>query len=194
MQVMKRAFLLCPLFAFAALTSCMMPPPPTVGEPSMPFRRVPPAAGANRPARNLGEIDRVAQRVARETGKPLSVYVNENPNPRGSVASMYHEAWGGRIVVNPRSARQVPLNSWAFIFGHEFAHHVHHFGNRGHTDPEQELRADILGAEYAIRAGYDLMPYLRWMLASSRSFTRSHGSMQERAYAMARYFGVRGEL
>jgi hypothetical protein len=190
---MNRAFFLCPLFAFAALTSCVMPPPMT-GEPSMPLRRVPPAAVTNRPARNLEEIDQVAQRVARETGKPLSVYVNENPNPRSAMASMYHRAWGGRIVVNPRSARQVPLNSWAFIFGHEFAHHVHDFGHRGHTDPEQELRADILGAEYAIRAGYDLVPYLRWMLASSRSITRSHGSMHERAHAMARYFGVRGEL
>jgi hypothetical protein len=195
---MKRTSVLPLLLVAAGLSSCVMPSrPPEEREgsvPPPPRRILPPATGANRPARGLWEIDRVAQRVARATGKPLVVTVQENPESRSPVASMYHRVNGGRIVLNPRAARRIPLNAWAFIFGHEFAHHVHRFGNRGHTDPEQELRADILGAEYAMAAGYELVPYLRWMLANSGAYTRSHGSMHERAFAVARHFGVSREL
>jgi hypothetical protein len=197
---MKRTSVLPLLLVAAGLSSCVMPVPSRPPEereglaPPPPRRILPPATGANRPAKGLWEIDRVAQRVARATGKPLVVTVQENPESRSPVASMYHRVNGGRIVLNPRAARRIPLNAWAFIFGHEFAHHVHRFGNRGHTDPEQELRADILGAEYAMAAGYELVPYLRWMLANSGAYTRSHGSMHERAFAVARHFGVSREL
>jgi hypothetical protein len=193
---MRRASVIPLLLLVAGLSSCVMPPFPPAerGAPPVPPERLAPPAMASRPARGLWEIERVARRVARATGKPLAIAVAEHPTSRSPVASMYHRPDGGRILVNPRAAQRVPLNSWAFIFGHEFAHHVHRFGHRGHTDPEQELRADILGAEYAMAAGYELVPYLRWMLDHSSSVTRSHGSMQERAYAMARHFGVRGEL
>ena len=96
----------------------------------------------------------------------------------------------GVIRVHPRAATQIPPNSWAFIFGHEFAHQTQHFGQFGKTSPELELRADIIGAQYARKAGFDLAAHLGWILSCRNQYSSSHGDWHARAEATARHFGI----
>ncbi|MGC4014609.1 MAG: hypothetical protein QM755_08865 [Luteolibacter sp.] len=167
------------------LVSCAMPAqPPAAAHPAMrydPAKRLP---------RGLWEIDHVARQVASVAGRRVSGSVQQSFFENGPVASIQETSDGDRIVVNPRAAREIPLNAWAFIFGHEFAHQVYNFGHRGNTDPQQELRADIIGAKYAKEAGYKLVPYLHWMFSRRPDSSPSHGDLHWRAREMARYFEV----
>lgn len=173
---------------FMAMSSCTMAPSPPRGSGHYSqSHRVDPYL---RPARNIGEIDVVAHRVAAVAGRRIAGSVETSYTIKGPVASVQATPEGDRITVNPRAAREIPLNAWAFIFGHELAHQVHNFGHRGHTDPAQELRADIIGANYAKKAGYHLVPYLKWMFSRRASVTPTHGDFHERARAMARHFKV----
>jgi len=75
--MMKRTSALPLLLVAAGLSSCVMPVPSRPPEregvvPPPPRRILPPAIGANRPARGLWEIDRVAQRVGRGGAAPAS--------------------------------------------------------------------------------------------------------------------------
>ncbi|BCU75509.1 hypothetical protein llg_02240 [Luteolibacter sp. LG18] len=144
----------------------------------------------DRPAMGLGEIEGVAHRVARTSGLYVAGTIHQSYDTNGPLASIQAVSGGERISVNPRAAREVPLNAWAFIFGHEFAHQVYNFGHRGHTDPQQELRADIIGARYAMDAGYELRPYIRWMLSRPSHYTPSHGDLHWRAHELAKHYGV----
>ncbi|CAN5268846.1 hypothetical protein BH23VER1_BH23VER1_13070 [soil metagenome] len=101
----------------------------------------------------------------------------------------------GARYSGPSLVATVPANSWAFVFGHEFAHQIHGFGHRGGTDPDQESRADVIGAEYAMRAGCDLSAHLAWMLARRDHGSASHGFAHDRAWGLAARFGIpRGDL
>lgn len=167
------------------LPACVAPPARHVGHPGI-LRYDP----ANRPALGLWEIDQVAHQVAAVAGRRVSGSVQQSLFQEGPVASIQETSSGDRILVNPRAAREIPLNAWAFIFGHEFAHQVYNFGHRGNTDPQQERRADIIGAGYARSAGYKLVPYLHWMLSRRPDSSPSHGDLHWRAREMARYFKV----
>ncbi|MFD0892119.1 hypothetical protein KBB96_11880 [Luteolibacter ambystomatis] len=180
---MKGLILLLPVLLLA---SCAGPSPtPYAGHPGI-LRYDP----ANRPALGLWEIDHVARQVAAVAGRRISGSVQQSIFPNGPVASIQETSGGDRILVNPRAAREIPLNAWAFIFGHEFAHQVYNFGHRGNTNPQQELRADIIGAGYARTAGYKLVPYLHWMLSRRPDSSPSHGDLHWRAREMARHFKV----
>lgn len=146
-----------------------------------------------RPAFGLWEIDRVACMVARATCEQLQGTVNVANDTRAPFASMRGSADGGDILINPRAAVEVPPNTWAFVMGHEFAHRIHGFGYRYDTDPEQELRADIIGAKYAMDAGFDLPAHLAWILMRPDGWSGTHGSRHERAVQLAEHFGVSPE-
>jgi len=181
---MKRAALL----AVLGVPSCLVSPHPAVDAGFRPYlRRIEPV---DRPPHGLWEVDQVAHRVALASGRRISGMIEESLNPNGPVASIQAMPDGDRITVNPHAAREIPPNAWAFIFGHEFAHQVYDFGHRGHTDPAQELRADIIGAGYAKKAGYELVPYLHWMLSCHAKEDQSHGDLHERARALARHFRI----
>lgn len=196
LRTMSRIFrihLLIGLLGGLMLSSCSLrppSPPPKQGIEWYEWRGGP----LERRAREPRELDEIAHKVAAQCGRRLSAPVEISRWSRGPLASITYHGGGDRITVNPRAAKEVPLNSWAFIFGHELAHQVENFGRRGHTDPQQELRADIMGAEYATRAGYQLLPYLKWMLASSPMATSSHGDMHWRAREMGKHFGIADKL
>jgi hypothetical protein len=173
------------LLGAAMLASCAAPGPPLLRGSSYY-----PPLDSGHPPLEFWELDHIARRVAAVCGRELAGPVRSNGNPKGPVASI--QAIGGkdRITVNPRAAREIPPNAWAFIFGHEFAHQVHGFGHRGHTDPQQELRADILGARYAMDAGFSLETYLRWMLSRKPTSTESHGNLHTRARGLAKHYGI----
>jgi len=143
-----------------------------------------------RPPVGLWEIDRVASMVGKATGNRIRGRLTLNDDPNGPLARVRGRAGQGEIQINPRAARRIPPNSWAFIIGHEFAHQLGHLGTHGATTPERELQADIKGAEYARAAGFDLPAHLGWMFSQPTHGSYSHGDWHARAEATARHFGI----
>ncbi|MEO5916414.1 MAG: hypothetical protein ABIS50_19415 [Luteolibacter sp.] len=94
------------------------------------------------------------------------------------------------IYVHPVAATKVPPNTWAFLFGHEFAHFTESLGSHSATNPSNELKADIVGARYAMAAGYRIEAFLGWVLTEPDQQTASHGSLHQRVQAIAAHFGV----
>ena len=93
--------------------------------------------------------------------------------------------------INPRAAATIPPNSWAFIIGHEFAHRIHGIGQHGQTDPESEFQADVIGARYAMDAGFNLAAHIAWTLARiGNQWTPSHGSLHDRAGRLGQHYGI----
>lgn len=142
-----------------------------------------------RPPFSDWEIDRVASMVASTTGHPVSgsiVISEESP-----LASIRGPLDGGEILINPRAAATIPPNSWAFIIGHEFAHRSHNLGNHGQTNPELEFEADVVGARYAMDAGFDLAAHIAWTLThTANGWSPSHGSLHDRAERLGRRYGI----
>lgn len=135
------------------------------------------------------EIDRVASMVARATGlHPAGRIVVSDGVPLARISGPLE---AGEIHINPIAARTIPPNSWAFIIGHEFAHRTHGIGQQGRTSPEDEFRADVIGAQYATKAGFDLAAHIAWALArQSDHWSESHGSPHDRANRLGVWFGV----
>jgi hypothetical protein len=142
-----------------------------------------------RPPTGLDELDRVASMVAKASGGTVRGRIELGADP-GPTCRVRGSADDGTIQVNPRASQEIPPNSWAFIFGHEFAHQFHRFGPHGATSPEVELQADIYGAEYARKAGFDLAAHLGWMFSRRNHDSDSHGDWHGRAEATARHYGI----
>ncbi|MEI8313130.1 MAG: hypothetical protein WCH98_20465 [Verrucomicrobiota bacterium] len=138
----------------------------------------------------IWEIDRVASMVAKATGRKIRGKIYVSDQLQAPFASVCGPVIEGKIVVNPRAAVEVPPNSWAFVIGHEFAHQIYGFGSRSTTDPEQEFRADKIGAGYAIQAGFDLAAHVAWVLLRPDGGDALHGSRHERAFRLAAQFGI----
>ncbi|PAW75595.1 MAG: hypothetical protein B9S38_01060 [Verrucomicrobiia bacterium Tous-C4TDCM] len=94
------------------------------------------------------------------------------------------------ITLHPVAAQKVPPNTWAFLFGHEFAHLVESLGTHSATNPANDLKADIAGARYAMAAGYRIEAFLGWVLTEPDKQTDSHGSLEKRVKAISAHFGV----
>jgi hypothetical protein len=60
----------------------------------------------------------------------------------------------------------------------------------GYSPQEIELWADCIGAEYAIRAGFDLSAHLRWIFSRPDGGSTHHGSMHARALTLSHYIRV----
>jgi hypothetical protein len=140
----------------------------------------------------IEELDRVASMVARASGSKVRGNIELGPDP-GPICRIRGSAEEGTVQIHPLAAVQVPPNSWAFIFGHEFAHQLGSFGPHGSTTPELELQADIAGAGYARNAGFDLAAHLGWMFSHRNTYSDSHGEWHGRAEATARHFGISSE-
>jgi hypothetical protein len=137
----------------------------------------------------VGEIDRVASMVAKTTGQRVSgnVVVTEAT----ALASIGGPLENGEIRINPRAAATIPPNSWAFIIGHEFAHRTHELGLHGRTNPELEVQADVIGARYAMDAGFDLAAHIAWTLShTGNRWSPSHGSLHDRAERLGLHYGI----
>jgi hypothetical protein len=142
-----------------------------------------------RPPFGTWEIDRVASMVAKATGQSVSgtiIVSEESP-----LARIRGPLDGGEIQINPRAAVTIPPNSWAFIIGHEFAHRTNDLGSHGQTNPELEFQADLIGARYAMDAGFDLAAHIAWTLSrTGNRWTPSHGSLHDRAERLGQHYGI----
>jgi hypothetical protein len=94
------------------------------------------------------------------------------------------------ITIHPLAAKKVPPNTWAYLFGHEFAHLVEELGVHGKATPADELKADIAGARYAMAAGYRLDAFLGWVMTEPNQNTATHGDLHRRVQAIAKRYGI----
>jgi hypothetical protein len=142
-----------------------------------------------RPAANFGELQTIAGEVARASGRKINWHLRlgENPGPlvriRGTLADC-------TIFIHPIAAKKLPANTWAFLFGHEFAHLTEQLGVHTDTNPDVELKADIAGARFASAAGFRLEAFLGWVLTEPNKQTSSHGSLHRRVDQIAKRFGI----
>jgi len=142
-----------------------------------------------RPPLGLAELEQVASAVGITTGSAIHGRIVTGPET-GPLCGIRGSMEDGIIRVHPRAATQIPPNSWAFIFGHEFAHQTQHLAQHGATTPELELRADLVGADYARKAGFDLIAHLGWILSCRDHYSASNGYWHGRAQATAQHFGI----
>ncbi|MEO8615684.1 MAG: hypothetical protein ABI600_11130 [Luteolibacter sp.] len=142
-----------------------------------------------RPPTGFSELRAVAGAVAKATGRKIGWDLTPGKNP-GPLVSIGGGMGNCTISIHPVAARQVPPNTWAFLFGHEFAHLAEDLGDPSDTTPAKELRADIAGARYAMAAGYRLDAFLGWVLTEPDSSSNSHGSLRRRVQAIATHFGI----
>ncbi len=143
-----------------------------------------------RPALGVWEIDRVACMVARASGERIRgdiVVAHDGSVPFAGIRGPLD---GGQVVIHPRAAREVPPNSWAFIIGHEFAHRILDRAGPMWGSPELESQADILGARYAVAAGFDLAAHIAWTLSRPNGGSPTHGALHQRATVLGRNFGI----
>ena len=108
------------------------------------------------------------------------------------VASVTGVSLSGRITVNPRAAREIPPNSWAFILAHEIAHLT---DERAQESPRRDIvtaewNADEIGAGYALRGGFDLAAHLGWIFSRPDQWSPRHGGQYDRARRLATRYGV----
>lgn len=138
------------------------------------------------------ELDRVASMVAKASGFVVRGKLRVADHQDCPLARIQGSASSGIITVHPVAARDVPPNSWAFIFGHEFAHQTdpRARSSSGHSNPECERWADIVGAEYAVRGGFDVAAYAAWILSRPESVSQTHGSRHGRAMVLIEHFRI----
>lgn len=200
-----------PAFAFLALLafpSCAMEPVPAPGDSRGTQAQAgrPPAATKKtpapirrakdgrpdpryRPPANFAELQAVAGEVARATGRKINWRLQRG-SAQGPLITIRGTLDDCTITVHPVAARKVPPNTWAFLFGHEFAHLVEELGTHSATNPANELKADIAGARYAMAAGYRIEAFLGWVLTEPDKKTASHGSLEKRVQAISAHFRV----
>lgn len=142
-----------------------------------------------RPPANFAELQAVAGEVARATGRQIGWRLQRG-SAQGPLVTIRGTLENCTITLHPVAAQKVPPNTWAFLFGHEFAHLVENLGTHSATNPANELKADIAGARYAMAAGYRIEAFLGWVLTEPKKETASHGSLEKRVKAISAHFGV----
>lgn len=142
-----------------------------------------------RPAKNFAELQAVAGEVAKATGRKIRWRLQLGP-AQGPLVKVRGTLNDCTITLHPVAAQKVPPNTWAYLFGHEFAHLVEELGTHSATSPANELKADIAGARYAMAAGYRLDAFLGWVLTEPNQNTATHGSLHQRVQQIAKRYGV----
>ena len=143
-----------------------------------------------RPAMNFSELQAVAGQVARTSGRKIRWHLELGKNP-GPLVRIRGDLDDCTITIHPVAARNVPPNTWAFLFGHEFAHLGANLATHSQTNPSNELKADIAGARYAMAAGFRIEAFLGWVLTQPDQSSDSHGRLRDRVQAIAASFGLR---
>ncbi len=142
-----------------------------------------------RQPQDFTELQDVAGEVAKATGRKIlwRLALGKNPGPLVTIRGGLENC---TISIHPVAARKVPPNTWAFLFGHEFAHLTENLGPPTQTTPAKELQADIAGARYAMAAGYRLESFLGWVLTEPNPSLGTHGSLRQRVSSIASHFGI----
>lgn len=137
----------------------------------------------------FAELQAVAGEVAKATGRTIHwrLVLGKNPGPLVGIRGGLDHC---TLTIHPVAARKVPPNTWAFLFGHEFAHLTENLGPPSRTTPAKELKADLAGARYAMAAGYRLESFLGWVLTEPQQSSGSHGSLSLRVKSIAARFGI----
>ena len=136
----------------------------------------------------VNQLDCVASQLLQASRVPnLSGRIVAHATKSYGFAAIDWRGTFATIYVHPERMLNETLNTWAFVIGHELAHHI--LGHRGSHGPPQEFAADILGAEMAIRAGYNVKEYIREIYSNPNSCALSHGCWYDRARNLERRFG-----
>ncbi len=122
------------------------------------------------PPVSLEELEALTSDLKAASELPGSNGLQLNVETSGGTASIRTNGEDGLISIHPARLHSVPLNSWAFILGHELAHQtsIRKKGNSG-----TEIEADVEGARYAANAGYDAAAYLAWVMHTQGPGARS---------------------
>lgn len=110
---------------------------------------------------SLEEMEAMTSYLKQSNNLPGSNGLQLDAEQSGGTASIRTNGEDGMISIHPERMRTIPLNSWAFILGHELAHQTF---IRSNGISGGELQADVDGARYATRAGYDPAAYLAWVM------------------------------
>ena len=148
-----------------------------------------PSSPRYRPPANFAELQAVAGEVAKATGRKIHWRLQLGP-AQGTLIKIRGTLNDCVITIHPVAAKKVPPNTWAYLFGHEFAHLVEELGTHSATSPANELKADIAGARYAMAAGYRLDAFLGWVLTEPNQNTATHGSLHQRVQQIAKRYGI----
>ena len=137
----------------------------------------------------FSELKAVARQVAESTGREIHwrLALGTDPGPLAIIRGGLNDC---TIFIHPVASRKLPPNTWAFIFGHEFAHLIDNLGNHSQDNPTTELKADIAGARYAMAAGYRIESFLGWVLTEPNQESKSHGTLRDRVHSIATHFNV----
>lgn len=140
----------------------------------------------------LNELQNIVNLIAEKNRLHVRVTVAEDMSGTVAIARVTGVALAGRIEVNPQLARILPPNTWAFILGHEIAHLVEIRAQHasGPDFRSLEWNADLIGAGYAVRAGFDLAAHLGWVFSRPDQGNPQHGGDHERAMHIASRYSV----
>lgn len=173
--------LIHPLIAASFLTGVPLP----LGAGNLPDPRP-------RLPQGLHELQNMVKMLAAKNGIRVPFTLVEHSDPFFPVARYRQTPTGYLIVVNPKAAREIPPNTWAFIIGHEMAHGVD--GRlrtpSGGTHPGIEWLADEVGARFALQAGFCLDAHAGWVFARPDRSSSTHGSDHGRARNLIHKFGA----
>jgi len=93
------------------------------------------------------------------------------------------------IYIDPTMVNFFSKNDWAFMIGHEFAHLLH--AGEELDSSKLETLCDINGANYAIRAGYNLNSYLVTLERFGDNCSTTHGCMKDRLKNLQHHFKLK---
>jgi len=145
----------------------------------------------SRAAVTLTQLDQVATELLQASRVPnLSGQIVADAVKSSGFAAIVWQGAYATIYVHPDATWRETLNTWAFVIGHELAHQI--LGHRGSGRAQQEFDADVLGAEMAIKAGYNVKDYIREMYNDANSCSVSHGCWHDRARNLEQKFGSVG--
>lgn len=130
-------------------------------------------------------LEKIAMKLLRKNDIRLQGLILVDPERSGGVAGIAFRGNEAVIFVHPVAMTKIPTNTWAFILGHELAHQQRNTGN--------EAVADVVGAQYAIRAGYDLKSYVEWIYQFPNVKSRPHGYFHDRARRLEKHYGITAE-
>jgi hypothetical protein len=140
----------------------------------------------------LWELEAVAFMVASASGLPIAGYIEVAKDEDAPLIKMRGPLTNNVLVLNPLAVRGIPPNSWAFIFGHEFALRTRTKSEdpSAMSQAELERRADRVGATFARAAGFDLGAHLAWALGPRRELTDAEQATAAAVMAMAKDFRI----
>ena len=140
---------------------------------------------------NTEMLDDIASTLATVGGLDVYGEIFEDYHNSGGVAAIGCRGDYCAIYAHPEAMDSKSENTWAFIMGHELGHYALGHMACGKGGSQAEMDADIVGAELATRAGYNLTGYLRSLQREPNSCSKSHGCWSDRINNLKQYFGYR---